>query len=178
MSRRFLLLAILVAASIASRVSRFDFEGRRSIFLLAMHVVHQAAGTLRRPRRNRLFRRAGVVPDFLDRGRRARRLWPALIGPGWRPTAGHFAFQGTDAPCSLVQRRARCLLQDRDHAIDNVVDCSLRRKRRFLIGVLLPITLGMHAIANDLMDVILFFDAPRPCVAGEGGSAFYPSVFQ
>jgi hypothetical protein len=83
------------------------------------------------------------------------------------------------APLGIIKRNAcerrllSCrLLQDRDHAIDDIIDCSLRWKLRFLTRVLLPIPLGMHAIPNDLVDAVLFFSTAMRC--GRRRTSFLP----
>ncbi len=55
----------------------------------------------------------------------------------------------------------RGLLQNRDHAVDDIIDRCSYWKLDFLCGVLLPVPLGMFAIIKYLVNSIVFADAPR-----------------
>ena len=60
----------------------------------------------------------------------------------------------------LLRRRP---LQNRDHAIDNVLACRVPRKLNFLTRVFFPIAFGMFAMALNQIGAMLLLDAP-----GEG----------
>ena len=51
-------------------------------------------------------------------------------------------------------------LQNRNHAGDHVIDRRTRRKFSSLIGVLLPVSLGMRSIADDQIFPAIVFYAP------------------
>jgi hypothetical protein len=61
------------------------------------------------------------------------------------------------------QRRLllRHILQDRDHAVDHVIDRRRGRELDFLIRIFLPIFPGMFAITEDLVGPVFLGDAPR-----------------
>ena len=52
------------------------------------------------------------------------------------------------------------VLQNRNHSLDYIIDHRPGRKFSFLIGVLLPVTLGMRSIADDQIFPAIVFYAP------------------
>src|SRR5262249_32961951 len=69
----------------------------------------------------------------------------------------------------LLLRRA---LQDRDHPLDNVMDCRSGWKTRLLEGVFLPISFAMGPVAGDHEIPVLLFETPNCCTADKGRPAF------
>jgi hypothetical protein len=60
-----------------------------------------------------------------------------------------------------------CVLQDRDHVVNRVIDCRSDRKIYFLLRIFPP-SIRMAGIAHDLIFAVAFIDAPRQRAARKG----------
>jgi hypothetical protein len=71
----------------------------------------------------------------------------------------------------------RRLLQNFDHAVDDIIDCCSYWKLDFLLGILLPIFFGMLAIAQDLVGTVFLSDAQVDALRKSADQLLTPAYF-
>jgi hypothetical protein len=140
---------------LAASIKSMDF--RAATYQKATPFAYRLKIYVRRPR---------AVPDLADRERHARRLWPALVGPGagWNrklaDSRSSALTLGTNPPgCFSSALHAPSPAGSRA-CINHILVCRLARKLDFLALVFFPIAFGMLAMALNLINAILLRDAP------------------
>ena len=93
---------------------------------------------------------AGLVPAIHVFG-------PRAAVKAWMPATS----AGMTRIGAWIDELGSCgVLQNRNHSLDHIIDRRPGRKYSLLIGVLLPISLGMRSITDDQIFSAIVFYAP------------------